>query len=109
MYKLTDNIQCKLKKITPKVLKEAKSFGIDSIDISIIDNFKNFSEAFFDTEKLRKILNLLFEYDFSNIKDEELEEIDLEEVSRAFIDFFLKLSMSITESESFKRILKNLS
>lgn len=109
MYKLSQSINCNLKKITPRVLKSAKEKGVIDLEQPITENFKLISSSFLDSEKLKELLNIIFDYDFTNISEEEIENIDLEEVSKAYIDFFLKLSTSITESENFKKILKNLS
>lgn len=108
MYRLNQNLSCELRKITPKVLKSAKEQGLIDLEQPITENFKLISASFLDNEKLRKLLNVIFDYDFSELNDEEIEDINLEEVSKAYIDFFLKLSTSITESENFKKILKNL-
>lgn len=107
-YKLLDDLQVSLRTITPKILKQAKAYNIFDFDKNVSDCFKELSNYFFDNKKFKEVLGILFNYDFSSLSDEKIDEINLEEVSRAFYDFFLRLSTSIAESENFKKLLKNI-
>ncbi|MCX7611845.1 MAG: hypothetical protein N2043_09695 [Ignavibacterium sp.] len=107
-YKLTGDIQVTLAKVTPRRLKEAKELKLFDFDLQLTEAYKEFASSFFDYNEFRRRLNIIFDYKFDDVPDEVLDEFDLEEVSKGFFDFFLRLQTSISESQNFRKILQNL-
>lgn len=87
MYKIFDE-EVSLGKVTPKALKTLKEIGIDYEDL--MKTGELLLKIFTDTdEKLVKLLNAIFIID---LKDKDLDSVDLSEVNRGIGDFFWLLS-----------------
>jgi len=89
-YRLTDNIEVKLNKVTPKALKKLRESGVYDYSKPTNEVFQALQKAFLeDDEKFRLLLEGLFEQVPEGI---ELDDINLDEVSNALFDFFGKLA-----------------
>lgn len=106
-YKLTDKIDVRLRKITPKLLKEARELGLWDKTINTMDAFEKISDYILNEEGARKVINLLFEINDKDLEQLVYEDLDIEELIRGYWDFFYKLPTVLTKSEYFSKILKS--
>lgn len=90
MYKITDNLELGLNKVTPKGLMGLKSLKLYDTELGIGEDVKLILDLFIDEEKIKLFLNIVFK----EVKEYDFNELDLSEVVRGYRDFFGQLSGS---------------
>ena len=87
MYKITENLEVGLNKVTPKALMVLKELGLYDVSVDNEEILKIILEIFIDKEKLDKLLRAIFlgidKYDF--------EELDVTEIFAGYQGFLFKL------------------
>lgn len=87
MYKLTETCEVEVQpRVTPKSLKSLKELGLMKTEVGA-DELNIITDIFTDTEKLRKLANLVYV-----IKQEpDWDDIDLGEFLEGYKSFFFGL------------------
>ena len=90
MYKLTEKEFNIKEKITPKALRELKELGLYDNKLTPETEVETIMGLFTDTEKFKKLANVIF------IIDEEIDydAVSLEEFLKGYQSFFVKWTSS---------------
>ncbi len=110
-YKLLDNLEVELNKITPQALISLRELELLEVDKNVADFTSNLVKLFIEKSeqpKFNKLLKTIFVLD-KDLTDEEFIKIDLAEVTKGLFDFFAQLTRPILKSIGLDRILPNSS
>lgn len=87
MYKISESVDVELNKVTPKALKGLKELGLYDIQLSNEEVMKVILDIFTESEKLVKLLNIIFK----DVPVFDYEEADLSEVFGGYQSFLFSL------------------
>ena len=87
MYKITDNLEVGLNKVTPKALIGLKELKLYDTELEIGQDIRIILDIFIQEELLKKFLSIVFK----EVKEYNFDDLDLSEVVRGYRDFFGQL------------------
>ena len=87
MYKIADNLELGLEKVTPKALIGLKALKLYDAELGIGEEIRLILELFIDEEKIKSFLDIIFK----DVKEYDFNELDLSEIIRGYRDFFGQL------------------